>query len=148
MTDNDESTGGLVVLPESHKHFLELKSTTQSRRIWGDYIAAPKKHPIFEKLGPRLVKCKAGDLIVWDSRCIHCNTPAIADKEKSSQPELLRIVAYVCMSPISMFVPDMEEYKNLDEFRHLREQCVRLRNTCTHWPLEIVTGSKYKINFI
>jgi hypothetical protein len=40
-----------------------------------------------------------------------------------------------------MFVPDMNEYKNLEEFRRLREQYVRERITCTHWPLELVDAS-------
>ncbi|CAF1465475.1 unnamed protein product [Rotaria magnacalcarata] len=138
LTDNNESTGSLVVVPESHKYFLELPSAAQERRIWGDYISVPQQHSIFKKLRPRLVKCKAGDLVVWDSRCVHCNTPAIVDNENNDQLELLRIVAYICMSPISMFVPDMDEYKSLEEFRQLREHCVQNRSTCTHWPLQLV----------
>ncbi|CAF3528516.1 unnamed protein product [Rotaria sp. Silwood1] len=137
LTDNNESTGGFVVVPDSLKHFSKLKSTT-NRYFWGDYVRIPDQYPLLEKFHPRLVKCNAGDLIVWDSRSIHCNTPAIVNKEKNNQIELLRIVAYICMSPLSMFVPDMDEFKNLEEFRQLREQFVRDKVTCTHWPLELV----------
>jgi hypothetical protein len=102
---------------------------------------------LLEEVRPRLVKCKAGDLVVWDSRTFHCNTPALVYKERNitsnEQVELLRIVAYICMSPLSMFTPDMEECQNLEEFRQLREQFVRDRKTCTHWPLELVTAGLY-----
>ncbi|CAF3110136.1 unnamed protein product [Rotaria sp. Silwood2] len=137
LTDSDESTGGFVVVPDSHKYFSELKSRTKER-LWGDYVTIRNQDPLLEKLHPRLVKCKAGDLIVWDSRSIHCNTPAIVNKEKNNQSELLRIVAYICMSPLSMFVPEMDEFKTLEEFRQLREQYVRDKATCTHWPLELI----------
>jgi hypothetical protein len=42
-----------------------------------------------------------------------------------------------------MFVPDTDEYKNLEEFRQLREQYVRDGITCTHWPLELIGASMY-----
>ncbi|CAF0721137.1 unnamed protein product [Adineta steineri] len=142
LTDADESTGGLVVVPDSHKHFLELKSITDEKRLYPDYLRVPYKYPLLEKLRPRLIKCKAGDLVVWDSRCMHCNTPALIPKEKNSQSELLRVVCYICMSPLSMFKPDVNEYENIEEFRSLRENCVRQRTTCTHWPLQIIPASE------
>ncbi len=95
---------------------------------------------LIERLHPCLIQCKAGDLVVWDSRCIHCNTPALIDKQKD-ETKLLRIVAYICMSPLSMFVPDGVRYENLEEFRELREDFVRDKVTCTHWPLELFTAS-------
>lgn len=113
-------------------------------RVWGDFVATP--HDLIEILCPRLVKCKAGDLIVWDSRCIHCNTPALIDKIKntsSSEVQLLRAVAYVCMSPLSMFEPDGVRCDSLEEFREIREDFVRNGVTCSHWPLELNTMSMY-----
>lgn len=100
-------------------------------------------------LRPRLIKCKAGDLIVWDSRCFHCNTPAVKNIQKtSSLPEakILRLVAYVCMSPLSMFEADEVRCESLEEFREIREELVRDRVTCTHWPLEINTASMFCSN--
>ncbi len=46
-----------------------------------------------------------------------------------------------------MFVPDGVRYDNLEEFRELREDFVRDKVTCTHWPLELFTASMriYKI---
>lgn len=143
LTDNDESTGGLVLVPGSHKHFLDLQSTTTETRLWGDFVRVPYKYPLLEEVHPRLIKCKAGDLIVWDSRSIHCNTPALIYKDKTTESELLRIVTYICMSPLSLFKPDEDEYKNIERFRELREKYVRERITCTHCPLELVGAGMY-----
>jgi hypothetical protein len=71
---------------------------------------------------------------------MHCNTPALIDKPSEAQ-QLLRIVAYICMSPLSLFEPDGIRYESLEEFRELREGFVRDRVTCTHWPLELQTAS-------
>lgn len=106
--------------------------------VFGDYVSIPSD--IIKQSNPRLIKCHAGDLIVWDSRCIHCNTPALIDKPNNNV-ELLRIVAYICMSPLSLFVPDGLRYENLEEFRELRENFVRNNVTCTHWPLESLSTS-------
>ncbi|CAF3536692.1 unnamed protein product [Rotaria sordida] len=100
------------------------------------YIRVPNQYSSLEKLHPRLIKCKADDFIVWVCRSIHCNTPAIVNKEENNQSELLRIISYICMSPLSMFVPKIDQYKNLEEFCQLREQFVRDRVTYTHSPLE------------
>ena len=143
LTDNNETTGGLVVVLKSHNHFLDLRSTSNAGRLYGDYISVPVYNPLFDRLTPCLIKCKAGDLVIWDSRCVHCNTPALVEDDTSNQSELLRLVAYVCMSPISMFQPDPFAFETLEEFRQLREDYVRDGITCSHWPLALVSGSMY-----
>ncbi len=69
-------------------------------------------------------------------------------QERANPLELLRVVTYICMSPLSMFVPDTDEYRTLEEFRRLRELYIRERITCTHWPLELVDASMYYYNKI
>lgn len=142
LTDNNEFTGGLVVVPQSHKHFKELPSVEGER----NYVYVESTHPLLKQFQPRLVKCKAGDLIVFDSRCIHCNTPALdtnnqtkkmSSFSKSKCPQLLRIVSYICMSPTAMVPSD-----KLEEFRELREEFVIDRTSCTHWPAELNASGK------
>ncbi|CAF3400964.1 unnamed protein product [Rotaria socialis] len=143
LTDSDESTGGLVIVPGSQNSFIDLQFMVNENSLWGDYVTIPSE--LVEMLRPRLVKCKAGDLVVWDSRCTHCNTPALIDErngDSSLETQLLRVVAYICMSPSSMFEPDGVRYDSLEEFRELREDFVRDRVTCTHWPLELNTASR------
>ena len=41
---------------------------------------------MLEKLPPsQVVLCKAGDLCLWDSRTIHCNTPSVEKIPKSQE---------------------------------------------------------------
>ena len=44
---------------------------------------------------PRLVHAKAGDMILWDSRTIHCNEPGSGKVVE----DFLRVGAYVTMAP-------------------------------------------------
>ncbi|CAF1065447.1 unnamed protein product [Adineta ricciae] len=143
LTDNDESTGGLVIVPGSHERFVDLQFTVDERAVWGDYVNIPSE--LAAQIHPILVKCKAGDLVVWDSRCVHCNTPSLVDKQddkSATDNQLLRIVAYICMSPLSLFEPDGVRFESLEEFRESREDFVRNRVTCSHWPLELVTADR------
>ncbi|UJR20781.1 hypothetical protein I4U23_023894 [Adineta vaga] len=143
LTDNDESTGGLVIVPGSHERFVDLQFLVDEERLWGDFVPIPSE--LTETIHPCLVKCKAGDLVVWDSRCIHCNTPSLIEQHDENlclETQFLRIVAYICMSPLKLFEPDGVRYESLEEFRESREDFVRDRVTCTHWPLELVTANR------
>ncbi|CAF3817335.1 unnamed protein product [Rotaria sp. Silwood1] len=145
LTDGNEFTGGLVIVPDSHNHFGELQSLVSAKNRQDDYVVIPSQHPLLQQLKPHLVKCKAGDLIVWDSRCIHCNTPALDINDETKEemntnenkaPRLLRIVTYVCMGPTAMVTS-----VKLEEFRKTREKFVRDRVACTHWPHELNASS-------
>eukprot|EP00622_Pseudochattonella_farcimen_P003726 FR738958.1.p1 GENE.FR738958.1~~FR738958.1.p1 ORF type:complete len:146 (+),score=5.17 FR738958.1:41-439(+) len=62
-----------------------------------DYVSVPVGDPVLAA-GGGLVEANAGDLILWDSRTVHCNTPALRDDPHDS-PELIRAAAHVCMTP-------------------------------------------------
>ncbi|CAF2825159.1 unnamed protein product [Rotaria sp. Silwood2] len=113
LTDQNERSGCLIVYPRSHLRFTELCNITKNLK---DFVKVPSNHLIMnhgQTLG-KLVHCRAGDLILWNSRLIHCNSPATAIEERyPNEPvDLLRIVAYVSMSPTT-FVNG----QTLDEFR-------------------------------
>ncbi|CAF1605803.1 unnamed protein product [Rotaria sp. Silwood1] len=132
LTDQNEKTGGLIVFPRSHLRFRELDEVTKESR---DFIKIPNDHSIITR--GKLVHCQAGDLVLWDSRMVHCNSPAIAIEERAKDEpiDLLRIVAYVSMSPTS-FVCD----QSLEEFREKRKQMVENNLTLTHWSTEFVVS--------
>jgi hypothetical protein len=104
---------------------------------------------------PRILICaNAGDLIVWDSRTVHCNTPAldsagagpalvtsgaatvdVNDIEIApppveaarvpTDPQLLRLVSYVCMVP--------RRFASSEVLR-VRKAAFRRKVPTSHWP--------------
>jgi len=96
LTDQDATTGGLCVIPGSHHRHSEWVTAQNG---YHDFVSVPhwesgKKLLV---LPQQLVTCKAGDLVLWDSRCVHCNTPATV-QPTTPEGELLRVAIYVCMT--------------------------------------------------
>ncbi|CAF3629932.1 unnamed protein product [Rotaria socialis] len=140
LTDQNETTGGLIVFPYTHLRFHELKN--QARRP-NDFVAVPSTHSILDrgKAVGKFIQCQSGDLVLWDSRLIHCNSCAfVSDEQLRSRPtDLLRVVAYVSMSPAS-FVRN----QTLDQFRKKRKLLVQNNCTLTHWSTELTESSSYE----
>lgn len=138
LTNQNENTGGLLVFPRTHARFAELNDLGRRPK---DFIMIPKTHPILDhgQAVGKLVHCRMGDFVVWDSRLVHCNAPAsVAQELPISEPvDLLRIVAYVSMSPAT-FV----QGQTLDQFRKKRKQAVQNNCTLSHWSTELVEASK------
>jgi hypothetical protein len=138
LTDQNEKTGGLIVYPRTHLRFTELSDVTKNSR---DGLMVPDTHSIMNQgktLG-KLVHCRAGDLILWDSRTVHCNSPAVAieERNKDEPVDFIRIVAYVSMSPSSFI-----HGQTLEEFQEKRKQMVENNCTLTHWSTELALGGK------
>jgi hypothetical protein len=105
----------------------------------------PKTHPIFNQgraIG-KLVQCQSGDLVLWDSRLVHCNSPSIVPEERDpNQPvDLLRIVAYVSMSPTTFI-----RGQTVDQFRKKRKLYAQNNCTLSHWSTELSEASKIYID--
>lgn len=124
-------TGGLCVVPGSHHHHDELMSYAGFGKT--DFVAVPRDDPQVHRA--KLVCCESGDLVLWDSRTVHCNTPALeADVPTSATAfealgypagELLRAVTYVCMTPKKL--ADAETLQ-------MRKQAFVLGVGSSHWP--------------
>lgn len=112
FTDATPAAGGLCVIPGSHKHHGEVCRRACAHILSGHFVQVQPGDPVLES-GARLVCAKAGDLILWDSRCVHCNTPGLQNAETdidvglASESELLRVVAYICMTPASWASPEV-----------------------------------------
>lgn len=128
----DGSTGGLTVVPKSHLRFAEVVKDQQNPRE--DYFTVQPYCPVLQSLPRRLVCCQAGDLVLWDSRTIHANSPA---KEQPTAPadRLLRAVAYICMTP-KRFAPKDVLLARKTAYEH--------RFSTSHWPhqLDLGTGAE------
>eukprot|EP00929_Paragymnodinium_shiwhaense_P057476 TRINITY_DN28775_c0_g1_i1.p1 TRINITY_DN28775_c0_g1~~TRINITY_DN28775_c0_g1_i1.p1 ORF type:complete len:340 (+),score=18.35 TRINITY_DN28775_c0_g1_i1:63-1022(+) len=127
LTKQDATTGGLIVVPKSHTAHEQLSEQAQDDT---DYIEVPQQMLAQWKQQPRLVTCREGDLILWDSRCVHCNAPASC-MPSSPATELLRAVAYVCMTPRKL-----ASEKDL----RIRRDNYKLHVTTSHWPHINVCG--------
>jgi hypothetical protein len=124
LLDADLSTGGLVVIPHSHKHHEEL---VRFQYTDDNYFSVPAFDSIME-LPKKLITCRAGDLVLWDSRCVHCNAPgrlSAMEVHRSAPPKLLRAVGYICMTPKS---------KASEDVLRLRREAYEQRITTNHWP--------------
>jgi len=84
LYDQNEYSGGTVVIPKTHTSFQEIFKTIPHRNK--NLVSIPAKHWVLNQ--KKLLVCaKAGDIILWDSRTIHCNTPPLI--EVSQQNNLL-----------------------------------------------------------
>lgn len=138
LTDQNETTGGLIVFPRTHQRFVQLQALGRRPR---DFIMIPETHPILDRgqaIG-KLIQCQAGDFVVWDSRLVHCNSPSIIPTEHDPQKpvELLRIVAYVSMSPTTFI-----RGQTVDHFRKQRKLYAQNNCTLSHWSTELNEASK------
>lgn len=138
LTDVSDDTGGLVIIPKSHTRHLEFCQRSKIARALGDFVPLPADDPILD-LGARLVHARAGDLILWDSRTVHCNTPALTalhnraseSADDASARELIRQAGYVCMTP-ARFATQEVLRKRQDAF---------VNNISTsHWPHRFVAA--------
>eukprot|EP00746_Dinoflagellata_sp_MGD_P002958 gnl/MRDRNA2_/MRDRNA2_105771_c0_seq1.p1 gnl/MRDRNA2_/MRDRNA2_105771_c0~~gnl/MRDRNA2_/MRDRNA2_105771_c0_seq1.p1 ORF type:complete len:419 (-),score=72.76 gnl/MRDRNA2_/MRDRNA2_105771_c0_seq1:38-1294(-) len=142
FTEATPSTGGLCVIPGSHKQFQEVCQRAHSYNLPRDFVPVQPGDPVFT-LGSRLICAKAGDLLLWDSRCVHCNTPGETETGAPTgnasalhgrdEAELLRVVAYVCMTPAS-WAPQ--------EVLAQRKNAFINKVGTNHWPHEYHPGEE------
>eukprot|EP01087_Luapelamoeba_hula_P006035 TRINITY_DN16188_c0_g1_i1.p1 TRINITY_DN16188_c0_g1~~TRINITY_DN16188_c0_g1_i1.p1 ORF type:complete len:378 (+),score=58.36 TRINITY_DN16188_c0_g1_i1:52-1134(+) len=129
--DAGPTDGGLVVVPKSPTIFNSLFKNPAYAKS-GDFVRMQNAVWSYEAaaLSPIKVCAKAGDMVLWDSRTIHCNTPPTTFRPIPADGSVLplrRLVAYVCMTPASRLTPELiYQRQNAYEFGH----------TSTHWPEE------------
>jgi hypothetical protein len=114
LYDATDSSGGLCVVPGTHRLHEKNFENGQDIESVDVFLRMLRSEKAI------LLGCKAGDFIVWDSRTIHCNTPALknaeAEENNNSAWDLIRMVGYVCMTPASFASPEMIK-KRLDLFK-------------------------------
>jgi len=135
LTAATAETGGLCVIPGSHRQHEEMCARNPHAAECNHFVPVELRED-----DPRgiLICAEAGDLVVWDSRTIHCNTPADLSlvarslqerphdaQDNDSDRELLRIAGYVCMTPRSW----------CDEaVLQSRLACYATHTPTSHWP--------------
>lgn len=137
--------GGFVVTPKSHlmtedafskipdlcsKKSSDYFRTPADLQFWVDARNAITKRDEtnrFDLLPVKLV-LDAGDMVLWDSRTIHCSHPTVKD-DPSSKNRLKRLASYICMTPAS-------SAKDLETLAKYRVLAFQKGITTTHWPHE------------
>lgn len=79
LTAATEHTGGLCVLEGSSKSFSRWAAKYPGR-LNSSFVPIPQSDSWFRRAvrtSARLVTCAAGDLVLWDSRTVHCNHPGL-----------------------------------------------------------------------
>merc|ERR1712054_55562 len=143
LTDATPASGGLCVMPGSHEFHDDLMSYAATNDRDHVRVPSPNINPLCRN--PRFITCIAGDLVLWDSRTVHCNTPSLEDlgdapsahaAHATHEPcwdELLRVVAYICMLPASALSAKARARRRLAFATHIGT---------THWPDEFVDGHR------
>ena len=129
LSPQSAASGGLCVVPGSHKWHGSLcedqiDPTTDYVTVqpyWEGFAALPAR---------RRVVCEAGDLILWDSRTVHCNAPAT--RPECPDGALLRAACYVCQVPRA---------KASAAVLQARREGYRAGATTSHWPQKFEPGS-------
>merc|ERR1711933_701648 len=98
LTDATDTRGGLVVVPGSHRLHGEVLRRHKKEK-WNHIPINADDDVVTDGGGPRLVTAQAGDLVLWDSRTVHCNTLPLKVDAVQSAEELVQAVAYICMTP-------------------------------------------------
>eukprot|EP00746_Dinoflagellata_sp_MGD_P004688 gnl/MRDRNA2_/MRDRNA2_109067_c0_seq1.p1 gnl/MRDRNA2_/MRDRNA2_109067_c0~~gnl/MRDRNA2_/MRDRNA2_109067_c0_seq1.p1 ORF type:complete len:405 (+),score=72.13 gnl/MRDRNA2_/MRDRNA2_109067_c0_seq1:92-1306(+) len=130
LYDADSRTGGLTVVPKSHLRFDEVVEDQQNPDI--DYCTVQPYCSVLQELPRKLVCCKAGDIVLWDSRTVHANAPA--PQQPVCEPgRLLRAVAYICMTPKRFASQEVLEGRRL---------AYEYRVMTSHWPHKLDLGSQ------
>jgi len=124
-------------IPKSHLQHDELCARIPAAKIGMDFVEIPENDPVL-KDGGILVGAKAGDLLLWDSRTVHCNSPALTidehfqkhpynpeETQKSGPWDIIRLVAYICMLPFSHATSGVIEQRKSAFIHHI---------PTFHWP--------------
>jgi len=136
--------GGLVVVPKSHTIFNQIFKNRKWLAKRQDFISLSNDRQLWEYevpnagLKPIIVCAEAGDFVLWDSRTIHCNSPADTLREIPTDGTILpprRLVAYVCMTPRARLTPECQE---------ARVKCYKTGQTTSHWPEDVTVAAVRK----
>jgi hypothetical protein len=113
LLPTSQETGGNVVIPGSHRLFEKIPEQYAERldRIHPsiDHFRFPNDDENLVQNQPVMCHMEAGDLLLWDSRTIHCSAPSLT--KPSRDDELLRAASLICMMPRSKSNPAVIEQR-------------------------------------
>ncbi len=139
LLPTSEETGGNVVIPGSHQLHEKIPKLYSDRlsRIDKsiDHFRFPKNDPLLADMKPITCHMEAGDLMLWDSRTIHCSSPPTdAAAKNPNESELVRAISLICMMPRSKSNPAVISR---------RKEAVENTTSTTNWSDVFVNADKF-----
>lgn len=129
-------TGGNVLIPGSHKDFPHIPEKYPTRiaklPFEVDHFRYPSDDPLLDN--SMMCHLEPGDLLLWDSRTIHCSASALSGAEPPAPDRLLRACSLVCMLPKS---------KASQEVLEQRKAAVPARISTTNWTDRFIDTGRY-----
>lgn len=140
LTPTSPEVGGNIVVPGSHKWFADIPERYAERlgRLpeTQDHFRFPTDDPQLQATPPVMAHMEAGDMMLWDSRTVHCSSPGPGPVPTTNlaAPELLRVASLVCMMPRS--------HSNADVIAH-RRAAVTSRTSTTNWSDRWINADQF-----
>lgn len=129
-------TGGNVIVPRSHRLFEHIPEQYAERldRIHPsiDHFRFPNDDANLVENQPIMCHMEAGDLLLWDSRTIHCSAPSLNTPSRDDQ--LLRAASLVCMMPRA---------KSNAKVIEMRKQAVEKVVSTTNWSDRFIDADAF-----
>lgn len=128
--------GGNVLIPGSHKKFATIPDVYPQRLgrvpVGVDHFRFPSDDPMLAGTPPIMCHMEAGDMLLWDSRTIHCSSPGI--EAPVAKAELMRAVSLVCMMPKRLTSADV-----IAQRRHAVDAVI----STTNWTDKFVNADRF-----
>jgi hypothetical protein len=130
----DPSVGGNVLIPGSHlDHFPNITRNYPerfSKLPHGlDHFRFPANDPKLN--GVQMTHMEPGDMLLWDSRVVHCSSPGPETSGTAEQLRALtRVCSLVCMMPRELSSPEVLQWR--------KTRALEDRISTTNWTDRIV----------
>lgn len=140
LLPSSPSTGGNILIPGSHTWFPDIPDRygDRLRRLpeWLDHFRFPVDDPRLQETPPVMCHMEAGDMMLWDSRTVHCSSPGLepAPPSAPTSPSLIRAASLVCMMP---------KAKATDEVLTQRRAAIDNVTSTTNWSDRFFSTDDY-----
>ena len=140
LTATSPDIGGNIMVPGSHKWFAEIPTRYPNRLASipedQDHFRFPTDDPQLQETPPLMAHMEPGDMMLWDSRTVHCSSPGPQSELATdlTAPELTRVASLVCMMPRAHSNPEVIAQ---------RRAAVENRTSTTNWSDRWINADEF-----
>ena len=138
LLPTSEEIGGNVMVPGSHKFFKNIPQEYEERLaklpLGVDHFRFPNDDPKLSSQKPIMCHMEVGDMLLWDSRTIHCSNSGTSLSKGTK--ELVRAASLICMMP--------KEKSNSEVIKRRREAVKKVIST-TNWSDKFRNADEFPI---